>query len=103
MIGRNHAMFLHSPESWKDLWEGQVFEQGEIRVDTHLVEVARKSDEQAEAEEDHWLIQFNVHYLMHCMPITLYRKYGVYCGQLTLILRCESSSNLTRYLVWISR
>jgi len=51
----NHLKFLHSPESWKDLWEGQVFEKGEIRVDTHLVEVAHKSDEQADAEEVYWL------------------------------------------------
>jgi hypothetical protein len=50
-----HPMFLHSPESWKDLWEGQVFEKGEIRVDTNLVEVALKSDEQADAEEVYWL------------------------------------------------
>ena len=47
--------FCHSPGSWKDLWEGQVFEKGEIRVDTQAVEAIYKKHEKVEAEEAYWL------------------------------------------------
>ncbi|KAM5540070.1 hypothetical protein V8D89_006210 [Ganoderma adspersum] len=29
--------FLHSPESWQELWDGEVFERGTVKVDTELV------------------------------------------------------------------
>ncbi|KZT71790.1 hypothetical protein DAEQUDRAFT_687159 [Daedalea quercina L-15889] len=29
-------MFCHSPESWKELWDGQVFEKGKVRVEVTL-------------------------------------------------------------------
>jgi len=29
-------MFCHSPESWKELWVGQVFEQGKVEVEVLL-------------------------------------------------------------------
>ncbi|KXN88491.1 hypothetical protein AN958_07157 [Leucoagaricus sp. SymC.cos] len=32
----NSSMFCHSPESWKDLWDGQVFSKGSVRVDVQL-------------------------------------------------------------------
>ena len=47
--------FCHSLESWKDLWEGQVFKKGEIRMEAHLIELAYKSSEEAEAENAHRL------------------------------------------------
>ena len=47
--------FCHSLESWKDLWEGQVFKKGEIRMEGHLIELAYKSSEEAEAENAHRL------------------------------------------------
>ncbi|KXN85578.1 hypothetical protein AN958_11145 [Leucoagaricus sp. SymC.cos] len=38
-------MFCHSPESWSDLWDGQVFEKGAVKVEAKLVErVRRPSD-----------------------------------------------------------
>ena len=32
-------MFSHSPESWTELWEERVFEKGQVKVTTRLVEV----------------------------------------------------------------
>jgi len=29
----------HSPESWKELWDGQIFEQGQVKVDAVLQRV----------------------------------------------------------------
>ena len=29
-------MFCHSPESWKELWVDQVFQQGKVEVDAFL-------------------------------------------------------------------
>lgn len=40
VIGPN--MFCHSPESWKDLWETEVFNKGEVAVEAQLVEVERE-------------------------------------------------------------
>ena len=38
--GRQWQMFCHSPESWKELWEG-VFPEGTVRVDADLKELER--------------------------------------------------------------
>ena len=35
-------MFCHSPESWKALWEEEVFAPGEVAVEAKLVEVQRE-------------------------------------------------------------
>jgi hypothetical protein len=32
----NHPMFCHGPDSWKDLWDGQVFQKGTVRVEAEL-------------------------------------------------------------------
>ena len=29
--------FLYSPESWKELWDGEVFERGTVKVETEMV------------------------------------------------------------------
>ena len=34
-------LFAHSPESWRELWDGQVFEKGTVRVEAALHEVKR--------------------------------------------------------------
>ena len=34
-------MFCHSPESWKELWETQVFQPGQVKVDALLIEHPR--------------------------------------------------------------
>ncbi|TFK40030.1 hypothetical protein BDQ12DRAFT_711486 [Crucibulum laeve] len=41
-IGEEVKMFCHSPESWKELWDGQVFRKGSVRVETRLEKVSRK-------------------------------------------------------------
>jgi len=34
-----YPMMSHSPESWRELWDGQVFQKGTVRVDAELEEV----------------------------------------------------------------
>lgn len=34
------TMFCHSPESWTELWDGQVFKKGTVKVEAKLVEHA---------------------------------------------------------------
>lgn len=40
--GDTFDMFCHSPESWTELWDGQVFKKGTVKVDAHLVERLRR-------------------------------------------------------------
>jgi len=35
-------MFCHSPETWKDLWENQIFKPGEVNVDAKLKAIDRE-------------------------------------------------------------
>ena len=37
--GKFRRMFCHSPESWTQLWEEQIFEKGQVKVNTVLKEV----------------------------------------------------------------
>ena len=37
--GTSTKMFCHSPESWKKMWEEDVFEKGQVKVTADLVEV----------------------------------------------------------------
>ncbi|KAI0771025.1 hypothetical protein BD413DRAFT_476724 [Trametes elegans] len=39
---RNAPMFCHSPESWRELWDGQVFERGTVKVEAYLHETPRR-------------------------------------------------------------
>ena len=32
-------MFCHSPESWTQMWEEEIFEKGQVKVDTILIEL----------------------------------------------------------------
>jgi hypothetical protein len=36
----SYRLFCHSPATWADLWDGQVFEKGSVKVQTHLVEIS---------------------------------------------------------------
>lgn len=36
--GREHVQFWHSPASWKDIWNGGVFEKGKVKVDVEWLE-----------------------------------------------------------------
>ncbi|THH07312.1 hypothetical protein EW146_g9357 [Bondarzewia mesenterica] len=38
---KGYSMFCHSPESWKQLWEEDVFEKGTFKVEAKLREVER--------------------------------------------------------------
>ncbi|KAH9843587.1 uncharacterized protein C8Q71DRAFT_729122 [Rhodofomes roseus] len=35
-------MFCHSPESWEELWDGEVFEKGTVQVEAELQEIERR-------------------------------------------------------------
>ena len=35
-------MFCHSPESWRELWDGEIFKKGSVRVDVELRETPRR-------------------------------------------------------------
>lgn len=35
-------MFCHSPDSWREVWDGPVFKKDSIRVECVLVKIARK-------------------------------------------------------------
>lgn len=37
---KEHTQFWHSPESWKEIWNGKVFKQGTVKVDVEWVEDA---------------------------------------------------------------
>ncbi|KAI9067915.1 hypothetical protein FKP32DRAFT_207472 [Trametes sanguinea] len=38
----SRPMFCHSPESWKELWDGQIFKKGTVRVEAFLRETERR-------------------------------------------------------------
>lgn len=38
----DYLMVCHSPESWRELWDGQIFEKGTVRVDAVVRESERK-------------------------------------------------------------
>ena len=46
-------MFCHSPESWKDLWENQVFAPGQVKVEAILKDSVRISRPN---EKNHFLV-----------------------------------------------
>jgi len=48
--------FCHSPESWKELWDGEVFEKGSVRVDAELQAVQVKESDGEQPLEQWWLI-----------------------------------------------
>ncbi|KAF8337271.1 hypothetical protein F5887DRAFT_984699 [Amanita rubescens] len=37
-------VFCHSPDSWNELWDGEIFEKGTVRVETELIPVNRGGD-----------------------------------------------------------
>ncbi|KAK0470264.1 uncharacterized protein EV420DRAFT_1499437 [Desarmillaria tabescens] len=37
-IGRRSSMFCHSPESWRSLWDGEIYPKGTVHVDAFLHE-----------------------------------------------------------------
>jgi len=37
--------FCHSPESWEELWDGQIFEKGTVKVEAHLTSSSKDHQE----------------------------------------------------------
>ncbi|KAI0069496.1 hypothetical protein K474DRAFT_1610355 [Panus rudis PR-1116 ss-1] len=50
---RTKPMFCHSPESWTELWEKQVFQEGQVRVWTKLVQLTTNEQDDIPRE---WLL-----------------------------------------------
>jgi hypothetical protein len=42
LMGRNHPLWCHSPESWTELWDGLIFEKGVVKVQAKLVRWERR-------------------------------------------------------------
>ncbi|KAF8207265.1 hypothetical protein K438DRAFT_1962864 [Mycena galopus ATCC 62051] len=49
-------MFCHSPESWAEVWDGEVFERGTVRVETTMVNAGRILNEST----DFWMLFWSV-------------------------------------------
>ncbi|KAF9446312.1 hypothetical protein P691DRAFT_804387 [Macrolepiota fuliginosa MF-IS2] len=52
---RGGHSFCHSPESWKELWDGEIFEKGSVRVEAKLIERERRSTDRPGFIR-HWLV-----------------------------------------------
>ncbi|KAJ3561953.1 hypothetical protein NP233_g9878 [Leucocoprinus birnbaumii] len=52
---RGEHMFCHSPESWMDLWDGQVFRKGSVKVEAQVVVRERRKHDPPEIIL-HWLV-----------------------------------------------
>jgi hypothetical protein len=39
LLGAKGHMFCHSPQSWEEMWDGQVFKKGSVVVKAHLVHI----------------------------------------------------------------
>ena len=37
-------MFCHSPESWTKMWEEEIFERGQVKVTTVLIEINKAAE-----------------------------------------------------------
>ncbi|KAI0735567.1 hypothetical protein C8Q76DRAFT_286944 [Earliella scabrosa] len=51
-----YRLFCHCPESWVELWDGQVFKKGTVRVDAILREVERKDLLSVNDGTFYWLV-----------------------------------------------
>ncbi|KZT04788.1 uncharacterized protein LAESUDRAFT_682254 [Laetiporus sulphureus 93-53] len=56
---RGGRMFSHSPESWKEMWEEEVFGRGEVRVEAELKEGRMRSGSRDE-EGRAWRLVWSV-------------------------------------------
>lgn len=54
------TMFCHCPESWKELWDGQVFKKGTVKVEAGLVEIERKDLTHISEETKFYLLWWSV-------------------------------------------
>jgi len=47
--GVQHQIFCHSSNSWNELWDGEIFEKGTVKVETEVFPVDRGG------EIAHWM------------------------------------------------
>jgi len=45
------TMFCHSPESWAEMWNGQVFKKGSVKVEVGLKETGSNSLDNGQGTE----------------------------------------------------
>jgi hypothetical protein len=59
VLGASGPMFCDSPESWTEIWDGGVFEKGQVKVTTAFREIAVKGIERvlhsSSGAKLHWL------------------------------------------------
>ncbi|KAJ6537692.1 hypothetical protein B0H19DRAFT_1213596 [Mycena capillaripes] len=57
MLGsRENQIFCHSPESWKEMWEEQVFERGTVEIQAYL----KNSGKVLNPTTDFWMLYWSV-------------------------------------------
>ncbi|RPD58757.1 hypothetical protein L226DRAFT_575992 [Lentinus tigrinus ALCF2SS1-7] len=57
--GRSVSTFYHSPESWTQLWDGELFVKGTVRVQTELIETGGWDFQDSEADR-YWFLVWSV-------------------------------------------
>ena len=57
---RGFRMFCHSPESWKELWEKEIFAEGQVRVEAKLIEVERDDLVRQTEDTRFWVMPWSV-------------------------------------------
>ena len=57
--GPTAIMFCHSPQSWQELWDGQIFSKGTVRVDVDL-KGGDRSDLGLDATNPFYLLTWSV-------------------------------------------
>ncbi|KAF9446313.1 hypothetical protein P691DRAFT_708866 [Macrolepiota fuliginosa MF-IS2] len=63
-----YFMVCHSPESWREIWDGQVFRKGTVRVDAELEETKLEKDIMPESGK-FWYLVWSVTRIA-CSPLT---------------------------------
>lgn len=58
-IGKIHV-FCHSPGSWQELWDGQVFSKGTVRVDARLREEERPDLDMTLSNDPYVVLEWSV-------------------------------------------
>ncbi|KAI0699604.1 hypothetical protein C8T65DRAFT_580986 [Cerioporus squamosus] len=57
--GRDVSTFYHSPQSWTQLWDGELFVEGTVRVETRLVETGGWDFQDSDADR-YWFLVWSV-------------------------------------------
>ncbi|RDX42801.1 hypothetical protein OH76DRAFT_1260462 [Lentinus brumalis] len=57
--GRDVSTFYHSPESWTELWDGELFVRGTVEVETKLVETGGWDFQDSDTDR-YWFLVWSV-------------------------------------------